>query len=104
MYVFANVQALLPYAPFLHLQFENGLREIGPRKDRNAAPLRDGKTNSFFQAYLADVGNCGFPPSNYCLVTPTTKKKTEKKKHLSINPLFLLFFCKQFSSFKLTAA
>ena len=75
MYVFANVQALLPYATFLHLQFENGLREIGPRKDRNAAPLRDGKTNSFFQAYLADVGNCGFPPSNYCLVTPTTKKK-----------------------------
>ena len=26
-----------------HLQFENGLREIGPRKDRNAAALRDGK-------------------------------------------------------------
>ena len=103
MYVFANVQALLPYAPFLHLQFENGLREIGPRKDRNAAPLRDGKTNSFFQAYLADVGNCGFPPSNYCLVTPTTKKKLKKRStYLSILS-FSFFFCKQFSSFKLTA-
>ena len=66
--IFIMYSSIIPYALFFNLQFENGLREIGPRKDRNAAPLRDGKTNSFFQAYLADVGNCGFPPSNYCLV------------------------------------
>ena len=28
---------------FLVFQFENGLRKIGPGKDRNATPLRDGR-------------------------------------------------------------